>query len=268
MPPLVVDVPPLVVDVPPTTIAVPVPPAGVTFLLFREGDEVADSDGGAETAGVGLAEAAADVALSLDVADWLPQSVLVVLGSGVLLPAGLEVASSVALSVALAVVVLLAVVAGLLVADGLTVLLGLSVGSPLPVDGLVGGLVGGVDGLIGGCDGVIVGLAEPVPSAGEGDTDDGEHDAGGVDPFCSAGVVPAAPGAPVPLPKAVPAPPGLAELAGLAAWWPSRAPDTDERNGGTAARTTPTAKTAKPIAIAGLSSASRQSLVWRGARRA
>ena len=94
--------------------------------------------------------------------------------------------------------------------------------------------------------GDVVGLAERGrPSAGEGDTDDGEHDAGGVGPFCSAGVVPAAPGAPVPLPRAVPAPPGLAELAGLAAWWPSRAADTDERNGGTAARTTPTAKTAQ-----------------------
>ena len=200
MPPLVVDVPPTTIDVPPTTIDVPPlaapadpPPAGVTFLFIREGDEVADG-GAVETAGDGLTEAAADVALSLDVADWLPQSVLVVLGSGVLLPAGLEVASSVASSVALvvalAVVALLAVVAGLLVADGLTVL-GLSVGPPLPVDG--GELVGGVDGLIGGCDGVIVGLAELGVGAGGEDADDGEHDASGVGPFCSAGLVPTAP---------------------------------------------------------------------------
>ena len=146
-------------------------------------------------------------------------------------------------------------------AVALTVLLALSVGPPLPDDGLAGELGGEVDGLVGGCDGVIFGLAEPGVGVGEGEADDCEHDASGVGSCRPAEVVAATPVGPVPLPKALPPLPGPAELAALAAWWPSRASDTDERNGGTAARTTPTAKTATPIAIAGLSSASRQSLV-------
>ncbi len=255
----------------PPLVAEPVPPVpgeplpvGVLLLAFCGGDEVADADG-VETAGVGLAEADADgdvagVAFALDAAVELSQLVPVGVAVGVLLPAGVEVALLVA------VVVILAVVAvGLLVADGLAVPLGLPVGLLLPADGLVDGLAGelggGVDGLIGGCDGVLVGLAGPGVAVGEGDADDCGHDAGGVGPCPPAGVVAAAPVTPAPPPRALPPLPGAVELAALAAWWPSRASDTDERNGGTAARTTPTAKTATPIAIPGLSSASRQSLV-------
>lgn len=261
------------------------PSVGVMFPLFRCCDEVADSAGVVEAAAVGLADAdLVTVAFSPGVAVGLPQSVPVALACGVLLPPGLEVALAFALLVAMAVAVAVAVVVlvlvavlvlvlglvaglvagvavGLPVAVALTVLLALAVGPPLPDDGLVSELGGEVDGLVGGCEGVIVGLGEPGVGVGEGETDDGEHDTSGVGSFRAAEVVAATPLGPVPLPKALPPLPGPAELAALAAWWPSRASDTDERNGGTAARTTPTAKTATPIAIAGLSSASRQSPV-------
>ena len=256
---------------PPATELVPAvpgeaPPFRVLLLAFCGGDEVADAGGAVETAGVGLADPDADaagVACSLGVPVEV-QLVPVALAVGVLLPAGLEVASSVTVAVAVA-ALLAAVAAGLLVAVGLTVLVALPVGLPLPAVGLVAGLVGAldgeVDGLVGGVDGVLVGVSEPGVGAGEGDADDCGHDASGVGLFCPAGVVAAAPVAPVPLPRALPPLPGPAELAALAAWWPSRASDTDVRNGGTVARITPTAKTATPIAIAGLSSTSRQSLV-------
>jgi len=60
-------------------------------------------------------------------------------------------------------------------------------------------------------------------------------------------------------------------LPALADFWPVKTDETEElsaeRSGGTEAKTTPTANTAQPRAIAGLISASRQSPACRGARR-
>lgn len=215
MPPLATEPAPAVPEEP--------PPVGVLLFAFCKGDEVADTDGVLEPAGVGLAEVGAGVpgvAFALGGAVELPQSVPVGLAFGVLLTAGAEIA--VVVVVALAVVVLLDVVAaGLLVAVPLAVPLALPVGLVGElggeVDGLVGELGGEVDGLVGGWDGVLVGLGEPGVGAGEGDADDGGHDASGVGSF-PAGLVATAPVGPVPLPRAVPPLPGAAELAALAAW--------------------------------------------------
>jgi hypothetical protein len=69
---------------------------------------------------------------------------------------------------------------------------------------------------------------------------------------------------PAPPARARPPPPAAAEPGVFAALWPSSAADTDEvsasRSGGTEARTAPAANTAQASAIAGLISASRQSL--------
>jgi hypothetical protein len=71
---------------------------------------------------------------------------------------------------------------------------------------------------------------------------------------------------PAPPVRALPPPPA-AELDALGVFWPSRAADTDEvsasRSGAKLARTAPATKIAQASAIAGLISASRQSLARR-----
>jgi hypothetical protein len=246
-------------------------PLGEVLLAFCAGDEPADADGVAATEGLGLGEA-----VDVGVAFWLGVEVelvqLVAVGFGVLLlPLGLAVAVALFVAVAVAVAVALAVGGGLLVALGLTGLLALLVGPPLPVDGLVGELGGGVDGLAGELGGGVDGLAEFCVVLDEGD-DDGAHGGSTVGAFRPAGVVAAAPVTPVPLPRVLPPLPEPAEPPAPEFWWPPRTCDTEElsawRSGLTEASNTPTAKTAQPIAMAGLSSASRQSQAWRDAGRA
>jgi hypothetical protein len=136
---------------------------------------------------------------------------------------------------------------------------GVALDVALPVAfGLAGELGGGVDGVVR-VEAADDDTDELVDEAGEA-ADDGEQDAIGADWRCAADV-----GAdPAPPVRARPPPPGAAELGVFAALWPSSAADTDEvsawRSGGTEARTAPAANTAQASAIAGLISASRQSL--------
>jgi len=186
------------------------------------------------------------------------------------LPDGLALAAAFGDAVAVAdtVAVADAVAVEVLLALALAVPLELLVALLLPAAGLVGELgavgAGVTDGLADGLglDEVVFGLA-----AGDADV---EHDAGDDGVWCLAAVV-CAP-APPPLPSARPPPAAPAAPGELADRWPSSTPDTDEvttwRSGGTEAITTPTTNTAQATAMAGLSSAIRQSPARCCARRA
>jgi len=238
-------------------------------VLFAVAAELADDDGLASGCGVGVTEGelagvavgVADVpalgdfvgafdggfdAIGVELSHVLTAAGLV--GVGVLL--GLEAA------VALDVALLVAPGSLLKLGLGLEVGLGLKLGLGLEV-GLVGELGGDVERVD-----VADGEDDEV---GEAAADDCGQDAIGVGWLGVAGVV----AAPAPPARALPPPPpAAAELVALGAFWPSRAADTDEvsasRSGATVARTAPAANTAQASAIAGLISASRQSLARCG----
>ncbi len=239
----------------------------MALLEVCAADELADADadGLADADADALAEAGAitvlfGLAVWLGVAVGLPQLVPVASAVGLGLLLGLELALGVAVAVAVA------VAAGL----PLALALPLPVGLPLPVPGLVDETDGVADGLVG----VVVGFGELGLASGvaEGVAEDCRHDASGVGSCSPAGVVPTA-AVPLPVPSGVP-PPVAAEPVGPPEGWCLSRTTFDQdvvmawRNGGTAARTTPTANTAQPTAKAGLSSSSRQSLACCGAGRA
>jgi hypothetical protein len=231
-------------------------------VLFRS---LADVDAGA------LADVDADaLAVMFGLAAWLAavagllaQSVPVSSAAGF----WLELAASVAVAVAVA------VAAGLLLALAPVVPLAFAVGLPLPLTGMVGEPDGVADGLVAGVaagDGVLAGFSELASGFAAAEAEAGEHVANGVGSSRPAGVVPTA-AVPLPLPSGLP-PPADADVGAPAAWWPSRTLDQEAlmawRSGGTEASTTPTANTAQPSAMAGLSSSSRQSPACRDACRA
>lgn len=242
---------------------VPVPESllsGEELVLVSPDDELADTDGLESGCGVGLTEGDVDAAafflaflVVLAVGVGLVQLVLVAWLVAVLVAlelAGAEVAEAGAVGVPL----LLALALALPLALALALVLAAELLPP--VAGLgeeVGELGGGVGELVA----VLDVLADGV---GEGDAGDDEHDAATAGVGWSAAVVfgPTAP------PRGLPPPPWLGALPVLADFWPPRTLDTDElsaeRSGGTEAKTTPTANTAQPRAMAGLISASRQSL--------
>jgi hypothetical protein len=199
-------------------------------------------------------EAEAD---GLDVGVGLPQLVPVAVAVGLGLLLGLELAVAVAVLVAV----------GLLLALALPV----PVWLPLPVAVLVDESDGVADGLADGVGGVVVGAGElGLGGVAEGDTEDEVHDGSGDALGCPVDVLGAA--ELLPLPNGWPAPFAEAAPTGPAELEPPEITPTEAlmaaRSGGTEARSTPTANTAQPIAIAGLSSTSRQSLACRGACRA
>jgi hypothetical protein len=110
---------------------------------------------------------------------------------------------------------------------------------------------------------VLAELAELAVAVGEGDADACGHDEIGVGAWCFPAVVRAAVTPPLPLPSAFPPPPAAGAPAELADGWLLSTPYTDEatawRSGGTEASTMPTTNTAQATAIAGLSTATRQS---------
>ena len=229
-------------------------------------DELTGDDGLASGCGVGLAEtelvgvpvALAEVRTIGDFDGAFVAGAVQVLsavGVGVLLALEAGVALGVGLPAAF----------GLLLPLGLVLPLGLAVELALALElalagavGLAGELGGGVEGVVRveAADGDTDELGDGVGEA----ADDGGQDGIGVG-SCRAPAVVADPAPPA---KARPPPPAAAELGVLAALWPSRAAETDEvsawRSGGTEARTAPAANTAQASAIAGLISASRQSL--------
>jgi hypothetical protein len=254
-------VPPVAGLVLPAAGADELPAVGVTFELSPGGDELAEEDAVVESDAVALADA-----VVVGVAFVL--GFLLVAGVGVgqlvasapraeVLPlAGLDAAAAVVVVVVAEAVALLVAVA---LPVGLTLPLGLTVALPLPEAGLVGELGGGVDGLVGGLDG----LDALVAGVGEADADGCAQDETGAGDGRCAAVVPA-PRAP---PRTLPPLLAAAELAALLELVPSSTLDTDElsavRSVGTEANTTPTANTAQASAMAGLISASRQSLTVR-----
>jgi hypothetical protein len=236
------------------------PTVGVTFELSPEGDELAEEDALVESDAVALAEAvvvgvAFVLGFLLVAGVGVAQLVASAPRAEVLLLAGLDAAAAVVVVVVEAVALLVAVALPV----GLTLSLGLTVALPLPEAGLVGELGGGVDGLVGGLDG----LDALVAGVGEADADGCAQDETGAGDGRFAAVVPA-PRAP---PRTLPPLPAAAELAALLELVPSSTLDTDElsavRSVGTEANTTPTANTAQASAMAGLISASRQSLTCR-----
>jgi hypothetical protein len=235
------------------------PTVGVTFEPFPEGDELAEDDALVDSDAVALAEVvvvgvAFGLGFLLVAGVGVAQLVASAPRAEVLLLAGLDAAAAVVV-VAEAEALLVAVA----LSAGLTLSLGLTVALPLPEAGLAGELGGGVDGLVGGLDG-LDGL---VAGVGEADADGCAQDETGAGDGRFTAVVPA-PRAP---PRTLPPLPAAAELAALLELVPSSTLDTDElsavRSVGTEANTTPTANTAQANAMAGLSSASRQSLTGR-----
>jgi hypothetical protein len=248
------------------------PSAGTPVAVLSPADELAGDGGLASVCGVGLAGVElAGVLVGL--AD-LPTigdfdgvfvavgvhvlSVAVGVGVGVLL--GLE--DTVALDVALPVALGLPLTFGLLLPLGLALELVLALELALPgAVGLAGELGGGVDGVdrVDGADGDTDELGDEV----DGAADDCGQDPIGVGWLRAADVV----SDPAPPVRARPPPPAAEGPDVFAALWPSRAADTVEvsawRSGGTEARTAPAANTAQASAIAGLISASRQSLARR-----
>jgi hypothetical protein len=251
----------------PAALDEPVPGDALPLLPLFPDDELADDEptgveGLPAGCAVGLVEAdVTGVAFGLaDTLAWavgLPQMVPDFGLAGFLVPVGL--AGAVAVGVAL--------LLGLLVAVELPL-----PAEPLgPAAGLVTELGGELGGELDGLDVVAAGLDELGVDWGEAEADDCEHDASGVglclavvsyDPAPPAGAWPLRPGGA-----------GLVALVPLlTSKVPSKAADTDEvtawRNGGTEARTTPTANTAQARAMAGLIRPSRQSLGCCGVRRA
>ena len=241
------------------------PPAGAPVVL-SPADELAGEGGLASGCGVGLAGAElagvvvglADVRTIGDfvgVFDADAEHVLSAAGCvGVAVLPGLE--DAVALDVAVPVAL------GLLLPLGLALPLELTLELALAgAVGLVGELGGGVDGV----DRVDVadGEADELDDEAGGAADDCGQDPIGVGWRCAADVV----SDPAPPVRARPPPPAAAGPDVFAALWPSRAADTVEvsawRSGGTEASTAPAANTAQASAIAGLISASRQSLARR-----
>jgi hypothetical protein len=162
---------------------------------------------------------------------------------------------------------------GLLLVLALPLALLLVLALPLALAGalrLADALLFPAAGLDGELDAVGVGvteaeaevLAELAAAVGEGDADACGHDEMGVGAWCFAAVVPAV--ATPPSPSAFPPPPAAGAPAELADGWLLSTPDTDEatawRSGGTEASTMPATNTAQATAIAGLSTATRQSL--------
>jgi hypothetical protein len=232
------------------------PTVGVTFEPFPEGDELAEEDALVDSDAVALAEAvvvgvAFGLGFLLVAGVGVAQLVASAPRAEVLLLAGLDAAAAVVV-----VVVAEALLVAVALSAGLTLSLGLTVALPLPEAGLAGELGGGVDGLVGGLDGLVAGV-------GEADADGCAQDETGAGDGRFTAVVPA-PRAP---PRTLPPLPAAAELAALLELVPSSTLDTDElsavRSVGTEANTTPTANTAQASAMAGLSSASRQSLTGR-----
>ena len=222
--------------------------------------ELADDDGLASGCGVGVTEAelagvlvgVADVP-TFGVFDGAFDAAADAVGvelSHVLSAAGcVGVGVLAGLDAAVALAVALLVAPGPLLPLGLGLELGLA--GAVGLAGELGGGVGGVDEADGEDDEI-----------GEAAAEDCGQDEIGVG-WVGAGVV----SDPAPPVRALPPP--AAELDALGACWPSRAADTDEvsalRSGAEAARTAPATKTAQASAIAGLISASRQSLArcWR-----
>lgn len=143
--------------------------------------------------------------------------------------------------------------------------LGLAGALLLPAAGLDGELDAVGDGVTEARAEALAELAELAGADAEaeagGDADDCGHDEIGVGAWRFAPVVRAA--ATPPLPSACPPPPAAGAPAELADGWLLSTPDTDEatawRSGGTEASTTPTTNTAQATAMAGLSTATRQS---------
>ena len=227
------------------------------MVLFAVAAELADDDGLASGCGVGVTEGElAGVAVGVADVPALGDFVGAFDGGfdaiGVELSHVLTAAGLVGVGVLLGLEAAVALDVALLVAPGSLLKLGL---------GLEVGLVGELGGDVERVD-VADGEDDEV---GEAAADDCGQDAIGVGWLGVAGVV----AAPAPPARALPPPPpAAAELVALGAFWPSRAADTDEvsasRSGATVARTAPAANTAQASAIAGLISASRQSLARCG----
>ena len=170
-------------------------------------------------------------------------------GVGVLLGLEATKASDVAVVVA----------PGSLLSLGLTLELGLAGAVEL-----AGGAVGLTGELGGGVAGVDV--AGDETDALDGEVGEVAADDGGQDTISAGWLAAGVVTDPAPPVRALPPPPA-AELDALGVFWPSRAADTDEvsasRSGAKLARTAPATKIAQASAIAGLISASRQSLARR-----
>jgi hypothetical protein len=207
---------------------------------------------------VGLADVPTTIGDFDGVFDGVVAQLLPAAGTvGVGVPLGLEAAVAFAVAPWVALGLLLSF--GLLLGLGLALELGLAFELALAgAVGLAGELGGGVDGVdrVDGADGEADELDGEVGGAADGCG----QEAIGVGWRCGADVV----SVPAPPVRARPPPPAAAELGVFAALWPSRAAETDEvsawRSGGTEARTAPAANTAQARAIAGLISATRQSL--------
>jgi len=151
----------------------------------------------------------------------------------------------------------------LLLVLALALPLGLAGALLLPAAGLDGELDAVGDGVTEARAEALAELAElaDADAVPGGDADDCGHDEIGVGAWRFAPVVRAA--ATPPLPSACPPPPAAGAPAELADGWLLSTPDTDEatawRSGGTEASTTPTTNTAQATAMAGLSTATRQS---------
>jgi len=231
--------------------------------------EPADDDGLASGCGVGVAgaELAGVVVGVADVpafGDFIGVFVSVFVAVGVEFAHVLLAAGRVGVGVLLGLEAAVALAVALLVASGPLLSLGLGLKLGLALELGLAGAVGLAGELVGELGGDVDGVDE---ADGEGDevaeaaADNCGQDAIGVG-WLAAGVV-SDPALPV---RALPPP--AAELDALGACWPSRAADTDEvsalRSGAMVARTAPATNTAQASAIAGLISASRQSLARCG----
>jgi hypothetical protein len=232
--------------------------------------EVAADDGLASGCGVGVVEAElVGVVVGVDDLPAFGDFVVVFVGIFVAVWVGfshvLSAAGRVGAGVLLGLEATKASDVAVVVAPGALLSLGLTLGLGLAgAVELAGGAVGLTGELGGGVAGVDVAGDETGAldrEVGEAPVDDGDRQGTiGVD-WLAAGVVTD------PAPPVRALPPPAAELAALVAFWPSRAADTDEvsasRSGAKLARTAPATKTAQASAIAGLISASRQSVARR-----
>jgi hypothetical protein len=233
------------------------------------------ADGLASGCGVGVVEAELD-GVVVGVADLPAFGDFVVVLVGVVavwvgLSHVLSAAGRVGVGVLLGLEATKASDVAVVVASGPLLSLGLTLGLGLAgAVELAGGAVGLTGELVGGVAGVDVAGDETDAldgEFGEAAADDGDRQGTISAGWLAAGVVTD----PAPPVRALP-PPAAAELDALGVFWPSRAADTDEvsasRSGAKLARTAPATNTAQASAIAGLISASRQSLgrraLWPG----
>jgi hypothetical protein len=234
--------------------------------------ELADDDGLASGCAVGVSEAELELdGVVVGVADVPAFGDFVAVFAGVFDAAGvggfahvLSAAGRVGVAVLLEMEATVASDVALLVAPGPLLSLGLTL--ELGLAGAVG-LVGAV-GLTGELGGGVAGVdvAGDETDALDGEVGETADDDGGQDTISAGWLAAGVVTDPAPPVRALPPP--AAELAALVAFWPSRAADTDEvsasRSGAKLARTAPATNTAQASAIAGLISASRQSLARCG----